>query len=242
VEARRGRPAAALAALRRQRDALAGAPRPHASYQLATLFLEFGADADAEAALREALRGDPSLAAAHNALGALALRRSDLAAAEAAFDEAQARDADEATLHFNRGRLRERQGRAAEAEAEYRAEIRLYPAHGGAHFALAQLLKQRGDRAGFVAALRAGVQGAPASAPCYFFLAHEELRAGNAAEAARLAEHGLTLDRDSSVAPLGYYVLADVYAARGDAARSREAVARARALEAALKRVQRAER
>jgi arylsulfatase A-like enzyme/tetratricopeptide (TPR) repeat protein len=236
VESRRDRPDAALAALRRQQAALRDSRNPQAFYQLATLFLEFAAPTDAEAALRDALRIDPGLAAAHNALGALALERGDDAAAETALQRALGLDAGEATLHYNLGRLRERQGRAEDALAEYREETRRHPEHGGAHFALAQLLRKRGDAAGALAALRTCVDVAPNAAPCRFFLAHEELRAGRVAEAEALARSGLALDHASSVAPLGYYVLADVYQGRGNGAAARKAVAQAKALEAALRR------
>ena len=100
-----------------------------------------------------------------------------------------------------------------------------------AHFNLAQLLRERGDREGYLAQLRLGVEQAPDFGACYFFLAREELGAGRLEKAADLASRGLKVDNVSDVAPLGYYVLADVYNRQGRSAKSAEAVEKARRLE-----------
>ncbi len=67
-------------------------------------------------------------------------------------------------------------------------------------------------------------------------LAREELGGGSLQDAEDLARRGLEADADSEVAPLGHSVLADVYNRRGQRARARDEVGKARRLEASLKR------
>jgi choline-sulfatase len=225
--------AEALRALEVFRLALERSPgNPHAWYQLATLSLELGRTTEAEEALRRALQADPRLATAHSALGALAFERGDLARAEAKLSQALSLDPRVPTGRYNLARVRAAQGRLAEAEALYRAELADHPQHGRAHFNLARLLKEKGDPAAYLAELRRGVEQAPRSGPCHFLLAHEEMKSGRLDEAVRLARRGLEVDPSSDVAPLGYYVLADVYGRQGQPARAAEALAAARRLDA----------
>jgi tetratricopeptide (TPR) repeat protein len=231
-----GQDGKARAALQAFRAALDVNPKnPQGWYQLATLSLEFGQVAQAEAALARALEANPKMAAALNAQGALALASGELAAAEARVRAALALEPDLPTARYNLGRVLEAGGRPVEAEAAYRAELRDAPDHGRAHFNLARLLERRGDHAAAVAQLRAGVAQAPSSGPCHFMLAREELRAGRLAEAGDLAQRGLAVDGGSDLAPLGYYVLADVYTRQGRRVEAGQALARGRALEAALR-------
>ena len=115
-------------------------------------------------------------------------------------------------------------------------ELEQFADNGRARFNLAQLARQRGDRAGFLAALRESTEKAPEFGPAFFFLAREELQAGRLDAAAELARKGLEVDKGSRVAPLGHYVLADVYNRRGKAAEAADEVAKARRIESARRR------
>jgi arylsulfatase A-like enzyme/Tfp pilus assembly protein PilF len=233
----RGKPDDALAALDIFQGALKANPRnPQAWYQLATLYLDLGRIAEAKTTFREALGANPKMGAALNSLGVIAFHEGDEDAAESLVRRALDIEGDLRTARYNLGRIREAKGDAAGAERLYREELATYPDHGRARFNLAQLLRQRGDRDGYLAELRKGVELAPTFGPCYFFLAREELDRGNLAEAERLAGRGLEVDARSEVGPLGYYVLADVFNRRGDAARAHGEVEKARALEANLKK------
>ncbi len=77
---------------------------------------------------------------------------------------------------------------------------------------------------------------APDFGPPYFFLAREHLAAGRLDSAAEIASRGLKMAGGSEVAPLGHYVLADVYNRQGRAEDARAEVARAQRLEAAIRR------
>src|SRR5262249_37657518 len=103
-------------------------------------------------------------------------------------------------------------------------------------FNLAQLLREKGDRGGYLAELQQGVEKSPEFGPCYFFLAREKLGEGRLDEAASLARRGLEADSPSEVAPLGHYVLADVYNRQGQPGRAQAEVGGARRLEAELRK------
>jgi len=67
----------------------------------------------------------------------------------------------------------------------------------------------------------------------YFYLAKFHLdRGSDLDEAARLAERGLEIGSESAYAPLGHYVLADLYSRRGMHADAEREAAKGRALEA----------
>jgi tetratricopeptide (TPR) repeat protein len=136
---------------------------------------------------------------------------------------------------FNLARVLEGRGDLAGAERLYRDELSRYADHGRARFNLAQLLRQRGDRDGYLAELRAAIEKAPEFGPAFLFLAREELASGRLDQAADLAQRGLTIERLSTVAPLGHYVLADVYNRQGRTADASAEVAKARKIEASLK-------
>jgi arylsulfatase A-like enzyme/Tfp pilus assembly protein PilF len=229
----RGKPADALAALEIFKGALKANPRnPQAWYQLATLYLDLGREKEAEQTFRSALAANPKMGAALNALGALAYQRHDLAEAEQLVRKGLELEPDVRTGRFNLARILEDRGRGDEAEKLYRAELGTYPDHGRAHFNLAQLLRERGELQGYLAELRGCTEQAEKFGPCYFYLAREALGAGALDDAAALAEKGLQGDPTSPLAPLGHYVLADVYSRKGQPGKAQEEAARGKRLEA----------
>jgi arylsulfatase A-like enzyme/Tfp pilus assembly protein PilF len=232
----RGRTEDALAALEIFKGALEVNPRnPQAWYQLATLYLDMRRERDAERTFREALVSNPKMGAAFNALGALAYQKRDLAEAETLVQKGLALEPDVRTGRFNLARIFEDRGRLAEAEKLYREELETYPDHGRAHFNLAQLLRERGDRNGYLSELRRGTEQADKFGACYFYLAREVLAAGSLDEAAELATRGLAGDPTSPVAPLGHYVLADVFNRKGEPAKAQAEAAKGKRLEAAIR-------
>jgi tetratricopeptide (TPR) repeat protein len=224
------------AALEGYRGVLEVDPRnPQTWFHLATLQLDLGRVDDAEQTFRQALEHNPDMGAAYNSLGAIAYSRGDLDEAERLVRKGLELEPEVRKGRFNLGRLLEARGDLAGAERLYREELAVYADAGKAHFNLAQLLKERGDRDAYLAELRLGVEQAPDFGACYFFLAREELSAGHLEEAADLATRGLKVDNVSDVAPLGYYVLADVYSRQGRLAESAEAVQKAHRLEATIR-------
>ncbi len=225
------------AALEGYRSVLRLEPRnPQTWYQLATLYLDLGQVQKATETFREALVHNPNMGAAFNSLGAIAHARGDAAESEKLVRQGLALEPEVRTGRFNLARLLEARGDLAGAEQQYREEVALHADHGKARFNLAQLLRQRGDQAGYLAALREATEKAPEFGATFFFLAREALGAGDLEAAESTARKGLEVDSASDVAPLGHYVLADVYTRRGRAQDAAREVARARKLEAALRR------
>jgi arylsulfatase A-like enzyme/Tfp pilus assembly protein PilF len=223
------------AALEGYRAALARDGRkPQTWYQLATLYLDMGRVAEAEKTFREALVHNPKMGASYSSLGVIEFARGRPAEAEALVRRALELEPEVRGGRYNLARLLELQGRADEAERLYREEIAGNSDYGKAWFNLAQLRRARGDRAGQRELLSGCLEQAK-FAPCAFFLAREELLAGDLEAAERRAREGLEISSASEVAPLGHYVLADVYNRRGQPAEARRQVDLARRLEAALR-------
>jgi tetratricopeptide (TPR) repeat protein len=233
----RGREKDALDALQVFEAALRVNPgNPQSWYQLATIYLDMGRLDEAEKAFRDALAANAGMGAAYNGLGVIAFTRGQAARAQDLVRKAISLEPRLRTAHYNLGRIREASGDAAGAEALYRQELAVYPDHGRARFNLAQMMRAKGNREGSLAELRRCVEQAPDFGACYWYLAREELAAGRVAEAGDLARRGLEAQPVSEVAPLGHYVLADVYNRQGRTADARAEVERARRLEAALRR------
>jgi arylsulfatase A-like enzyme/Tfp pilus assembly protein PilF len=225
------------AAIEGYRAVLKIEPRqPHMWYQLATLYLDLGREAEARKTFEEALKHNPKMGAAYNSLAALAFERGDLAAAERLVRRGLELEEDLRSSRFNLARILEARGETNEAERLYREELTRFGDNGRARFNLAQLARQRGDRAGYLAELRESTEKAPEFGPAFFFLAREELGAGRLDEAAALARKGLEVDEASRLAPLGHYVLADVYNRQGKPAEARDEVTKARRIEAGQRR------
>jgi arylsulfatase A-like enzyme/Flp pilus assembly protein TadD len=233
----RGREKDALEALEVFRTALqVNAKNPQSWYQLATIYLDLGRLDEAEENFRQALTANPKMGAAHNGLGVIAFTRGRVPEGERLIRRGLELEPQLRSGHYNLGRIAESRGDARAAEALYREELAVYPDNGRARFNLAQLLRARGDRTSYLAELRQGVDHAPDFAGCFLFLAREELGAGRLDAAADLARRGLQAQPGSPVAPLGHYVLADVYSRQGDAGKAQEEVGKAQRLEAALRK------
>jgi len=202
-------------------------------YAAAEILLDRGQLSEAEQQLRQALAIEPKLAAARNALGVLALKRGDVAGAERDIREAIAEKPDVRLAHFNLALVAEERGRTDEAAAEYRKEIELHPnASYKAWFNLGKLYAQAGNRQGQIDAYRHAIESNPSFAEGHLYLAKLYLDLGqNLDEAVRLARHGIELAPESEYAPLGYYVIADVYSRQGRRAEAEREAARGRALE-----------
>jgi len=233
----RGRTRDALEALEVFRAALRVNPRnPQAWYQLATLYLDLGRMGDAETSFKEALLANPRMGAAWSGLGAIAFERGQIETAEEQVRKGLELEPRLRTGLYNLARIREARGDVAGAERLYREELQTYADNGRARFNLAQIHRSTGDRGRYLAELRDCVLKAPEFGACYLYLAREELGAGRLDQAADLAKRGLEVQPGSDVAPLGHYVLADVYNRRGQGAQAQEEVAKAQRLEAALRK------
>ena len=206
-------------------------------YQLGELFVELNRLDRAEQAFRQSLTDDTRVASARNALGVIALKKGDIAQAEREIRTAIQQKPDVKLAHFNLALIAEARGDFAAAAREYQIEIDTQPNAFKAAFNLGKLHEQMGNAAAQEAAFRKSIELNPDFAEGYFYLAKLYLDQGrNLEEAGRLAEKGLEIGARSAFAPLGHYVLADLYSRRGRHADAEREAAKGRALEAAARR------
>jgi arylsulfatase A-like enzyme/Tfp pilus assembly protein PilF len=124
--------------------------------------------------------------------------------------------------HYDLGLIHEARGEVAQAVTAYEAELAAFPGHHTASFNLGKLLAASGRPAEALARFRAAVEVSPAFGTGHLYLAKSLLDAGDLAGAERAARTGLASNPDARIAPLGHFVLADVYSRLGrkqDAAR-----------------------
>jgi Flp pilus assembly protein TadD len=210
---------------------------PFVRYQIGEIWLDRGDLARAEQQFREALGLDPRVAAAKNALGVIALKRGDASAAERMIREAIAAKSDVRLAHFNLALVAEQRGDIRTAEREYIEELKLHPESFRSAFNLSRLYEQVGDREGQIGALKQSIQSNPSFAEGHLFLAKVYLDSEtNLTEAIALAKKGIELAPRSEYAPLGHYILADLYNRYGRAGEAAQELARGRALDAEIKR------
>jgi arylsulfatase A-like enzyme/Tfp pilus assembly protein PilF len=207
-------------------------------YSTAEILLDRGDLDAAEQELRQAIALEPKLVVARNALGVVALKRGDVTTAEREIREAVAENPDVRLAHFNLALVAEQRGQLQNAMAEYRKEIELHPqASYKAWFNLGKGYEQLGDRTAQADAYRHAIESNPSFAEGHLYLAKLYLDLGQRFdEALTLARKGIELGPDGEYAPLGHYVIADIYSRQGRRAAAEEEAALGRALERAPRR------
>ncbi len=200
-------------------------------YELARMLVERGDLDGADRHLKEAAALSPEMGAAVVSQGAVALLRSDEVNAERLFEEALAIQPDVRLAHFNLALLAERRGDTRAAVDLYRRELDYHPRSYRVHFNLGRLLDSLGDRYGATAALEKSIEVNPEFAVGHFFLAKSLVdRNEQLDRAIELARTGLELDA-GDMAPMGRYLLADIFARLGRPQDAQRELASARALE-----------
>ena len=182
--------------------------------------------------LRQALDLEPKMAAARNALGVVAIKRGDLAGAEREIKAALDQKADVRLAHFNLALIAEARGQAQVAIDEYQREIATHPNAFKAAFNLGKVYERLGKRQLQETAYQQAIDINPNFAEGYFYLAKLYLDDNREFDRAiTLARKGIEINPSSAYAPLGHYVLADVYSRRGMMAESRREAELGKALE-----------
>jgi arylsulfatase A-like enzyme/predicted Zn-dependent protease len=215
-----GRPEDAEAGFERMREIDPRATK--ALWQLADLWMQSGQFDRAETALKEALTRKVDRPSFLLKLGECFIEMKRYGEAEAALREALRGKPDLAGAHYDLGLVHEARGEVSPAMEEYQAEVARSPSAYRASFNLSKLLLQAGRPVEAVTHLRDAISAEPSFATAYLYLAKALLDAGRLREAEEAARHGLGANPDAKVAPLGHYVLADVYTRLGrprDAAR-----------------------
>ena len=186
-----------------------------ALYQLAELSMLRREFAAAAATLEKGLTLDGDRAVFLVKLGEARLELKQLDAAEAALRDAIKAKSDQPMAHYNLGLVYEARGDWQAATSAYEAEIAVSPKLYQPHFNLARLLTRSGRPADAVAHFRAAVELNPEFGTGFLYLAKALLDGGDLKSAEDFATRGLALKADAGTAPLGHYVLADVYSRQG---------------------------
>ena len=191
-------------------------------YEIAQIMIDRGEFAAAAAELQAALAVEPKMAAARNALGVVALNQGNLPFAETEIRQALEMKPDVRLAHYNLALLAEKRKDPATAQAEYLRELELHPNNFKAAFNLGKLYEAERRPAEQEAAYRKAIEANPEFGEGYFYLAKLLLDQGRAFdEAVTLAKKGLEVAPKSAYAPLGHYVLADLYSRLGRSRRRR---------------------
>jgi tetratricopeptide (TPR) repeat protein len=218
-------------ALRTYRRFVEVAPANAAAHQrLGQVLVEEGRLEEAQNALLRALELQPAMAAARNSLGAQRLKQGDLTAGERDIRAALDAKPDLPLGHFNLALAAEQRGDLPTAVAEYKKEIELHPKSYMAEFNLGKVFEKLDNVHGQETAFRASIASNPVFAEGHLFLAKLCLDRGALTEAMKLAQRGIELKPTGDFAPLGHFVLADVYSREGRRADAARAAAEGRRL------------
>jgi choline-sulfatase len=158
-------------------------------------------------------------------LAEMLIKTSRLVEAESVLTAALAEDARLAGAHYLLAQIAEQRRDVVRAEREYRLEMDVAPWDYRAAFNLAAILGARKDHRDQVAILESIPPVAPDFADVFFYLAKALLDLGDRSrfpEAAAAARKGLSLAPASPSAPLGHYVLADLYRLEGKQAEAQQ--------------------
>ena len=136
-----------------------------------------------------------------------------------------------ATARFNLGLVHEAKGRPQQAVTEYEAELEQNPKAYRAAFNLARLLQAAGRNEEAVRRFRQAVDLEVDFGTGQLYLAKALLDTGDLAGAEQWARKGLASKPDARIAPLGHFVLADVYNRQGRTADAQREVERAKRLQ-----------
>jgi choline-sulfatase len=202
-----------------------------AHFQLGDIYMQRGDPAKALAVLQAGLSLEVDRPPFLVKLGEAHLELKQYDQAEKVLQEAVKLRSDVPRGQYNLALVAEQRGNPGAARAAYEAEVAANPKNYGAQFNLGKLLAKEGRLPEATARFRAAVEARTEFAEGYLYLAKALLDGGNLQGAARAATEGLAKRPERSIAPLGHYVLADVYSRLGRENEAAREVARARALE-----------
>jgi tetratricopeptide (TPR) repeat protein len=197
-------------------------------WQLADLFMRKGDSVRAEAVINDALERKVDEHRLLLKLGESRIEAKRFDEAERALKAALEKKPGLALARFDLGLVYEGKGQFDKAIESYQAELSTNPKAYRAAFNAAKLLQKSGRSSEAVALFRKVVEIEPTFGTGQLFLAKALLDAGDLAGAERWARAGLTNKPEPRMAPLGHYVLADIYERQGRTADARREVATAK--------------
>jgi arylsulfatase A-like enzyme/Tfp pilus assembly protein PilF len=199
-------------------------------WQLADLLLRKGEPEKAEAVVKDALARKVDEHRFLLKLGESQIEAKQYDEAEKSLLAALEKKPSLDTARFNLGLVYEEKGQTERAIAAYEGELVQNPKAFRAAFNLAKLLLKAGRRDEATTWFRKTVELQPDFGTGQLYLAKALLDGGDLAGAEKWARSGLASQPEPRVAPLGHYVLADVYNRRGRGAEADREVAAAKRL------------
>jgi arylsulfatase A-like enzyme/Tfp pilus assembly protein PilF len=200
-------------------------------WQLADLFMRRGDQEKAQAVIHDALERKVDEQRFLLKLGESQIESKQFAEAEVSLTRALEKKATLDTAHFNLGLVYEERGDVDKAIAAYEAELTHNDKAHRAAFNLAKLLQKQGRLPEAVVQFRRVAELQPKFGTGLLYLAKALLDSGDLAGAEEWAQKGLAARPEKSLAPLGHYVLADVFNRRGQEKEARREVAAAERLQ-----------
>jgi arylsulfatase A-like enzyme/Tfp pilus assembly protein PilF len=202
-------------------------------WQLADLWMRQNDFAKAEAVVNDALERQVDEARFLLKLGEICIEAKRFDEAERALRRALEKKPGLALAHFDLGLVHEGRGQPALAIEAYHTELAANPTAFRAAFNAAKLLQKIGRANDAIALFRKVVEIEPSFGTGHLYLAQALLETGDLAGAEQSARSGLENHPEPRMAPLGHYVLADVYERRGRVAEARRELAAAERLKQA---------
>jgi len=199
-------------------------------WQLADLWMRKGDSARAEAIITDALERKVDEYRLLLKLGESRIEAKRFDEAERALKAALEKKPGLALAQFDLGLAYEGKGQIDKAIESYEAELSTNAKAYRAAFNAAKLLQKSGRHGEAIAHFRKVIEIEPTFGTGQLYLAKALLDAGDLGGAEQWARAGLTNKPEPRIAPLGHYVLADVYERRGRAADARREVDAAKRL------------
>jgi arylsulfatase A-like enzyme/Tfp pilus assembly protein PilF len=200
-----------------------------AYYMLAKIRVDRNDHQGALDLLKQAVDTGSERAPLHNLMAECYIGLKDLEEAKKEIARALEMNAELPTAHFNLALVHEEEGDAPAAIRAYEKELEISPKDFRSHFNVAKLYGKAGNapktREHFEKAIEANDQFAIG----HLYLAKFYLDEGELDKARELALKGMELGPEPSIAPLGHFILADVYNRQGrfgDAERELQAARR----------------
>jgi len=183
---------------------------------------------------KQGIEYDPNSATLNAELGLCYYYQGLQSEAEENLQQALERNPNIYTAHFTLALIYEKKGDFDSAIEEYKKEIENNPEGFKAYFNLGRIYGKRGDFLQQIELIRKSVGLNPKFSEGYFFLAKAYLDMRDEKyfpDAIEAANKGLQMDPNSPYAPLGHYVLVDIYNQQGEGDKARFHLQKAQQLE-----------
>jgi arylsulfatase A-like enzyme/tetratricopeptide (TPR) repeat protein len=202
-----------------------------ASFRLATIHASRKEYEPAIEILSNSIDMGVERAPAHNLMAECYIGLEKYDEAEAAVRKALDMKDDLPTAYYNLALILEERGDLRGAAEAYEKEIAIAPGDFKAHFNLAKIFGQIGRLEKQMEHFEKSIEVNEEFAVGYLYLSKMYLDRGDLEKASSLAKKGIELGPEPSMAPLGHYILADVYNRMGRLEDAEREVAIARRLE-----------